>query len=203
MPTLILFNKPYQVLTQFTDTSNRKTLADYISIKNVYAAGRLDFDSEGLLLLTDSGRLQQHISHPRFKQPKTYWVQVEGAPSELARNQLIAGVELKDGPTQPATVRLIDEPNLWQRTPPIRERKAIPTHWLEITISEGRNRQIRRMTAAVGLPTLRLVRAQIGDWALDNLQPGEFKSVTVSEPEQAIKPKPRKRLKNRPQRNRK
>jgi len=178
MPTLILFNKPYQVLTQFTDTSNRK-------------------------ILTDSGPLQQHISHPRFKLPKTYWVQVEGAPSEHSRQQLIEGVELKDGPTQAAEVSLIDEPTLWQRTPPIRERKAIPTHWLKITIREGRNRQIRRMTASVGLPTLRLVRAQIGDWKLDNLQPGEYKCLTVDTPQQTIKPKPRNRIKHRSQRNRK
>jgi len=196
MPRLILFNKPYQVLTQFTDTSNRKTLADFIATKNVYAAGRLDYDSEGLLLLTDSGRLQQQIADPRFKLPKTYWAQVEGAPCAQARQQLAEGIMLKDGMTQPASIELIEEPPLWPRVPPIRERKHIPTHWLEITIREGRNRQVRRMTAAVGLPTLRLVRARIGDWSLDTLQPGEFSRLDVDEPraipKQAIPRKKRK-----------
>lgn len=182
MARLILLNKPFQVLTQFTDTSNRKTLADYIDIPKVYAAGRLDYDSEGLLLLTDDGKLQQHISHPKFKQPKTYWVQVEGSPDFDAQKQLEEGVLLKDGMTQKAQVHLIDEPPLWPRNPPIRERKTIPTHWLSITIREGRNRQVRRMTAAVGLPTLRLVRTRIGDWSLESLLPGEYKILTVSSP---------------------
>ena len=196
MPRLILFNKPYQVLTQFTDTSNRKTLADYIDLKHVYAAGRLDYDSEGLLVLTDSGRLQQYITHPRYKLPKTYWAQVEGEPSAMARRELAQGVELKDGMTQKADVELIDEPELWKRYPPIRERKSIPTHWLKITIKEGRNRQVRRMTAAVGLPTLRLVRARIGDWDLKDLQSGEYRVEEVDEPAIPTKRHKRTRPKN-------
>ncbi|MBX2809775.1 MAG: pseudouridine synthase [Cellvibrionaceae bacterium] len=176
MAKLILFNKPFQVLSQFTDASNSKqTLADYLQQTAVYPAGRLDYDSEGLLLLTDDGKLQQRISHPRYKLAKTYWVQVEGEASQQAIEQLQRGVLLNDGLTQTAKVKPIAAPALWPRTPPIRERKNIPTQWLAITISEGRNRQVRRMTAAVGLPTLRLVRVQIGNWTLDNLQPGEHR----------------------------
>lgn len=176
MSKLILFNKPYSVLSQFTDSDGHHTLAEYISIKNVYAAGRLDKDSEGLLLLTDNGKLQDKIAHPRSKQAKHYWVQVEGEVSDDAITRLQNGVNLKDGVTLPAKVTLIDEPeDLWPRNPPIRFRKSIPTQWLDIVIKEGKNRQIRRMTAAVGHPTLRLIRHKIGDWSLLDLQPGESK----------------------------
>lgn len=172
---LILFNKPYDVLSQFTDQCGRVTLARYIRIPDVYAAGRLDANSEGLLLLTDDGRLQHRIAHPDSKLPKTYQVQVEGEVDEQAVRRLREGVTLKDGPTQPAQVRRIDPPALWPRDPPVRFRAAIPTRWLEITIREGRNRQVRRMTAHVGYPTLRLVRVRIGDWTLGDLQPGEYR----------------------------
>jgi 23S rRNA pseudouridine2457 synthase len=198
MPTLILFNKPFKVLSQFSpekpqneqrqpeklldEKVAKETLANYIQQKNVYPAGRLDYDSEGLLLLTDDGPLQHHISHPDHKQPKTYWVQVEGEKNIQAIEQLRQGVTLKDGITQPALVEYIQEPALWQRTPPVRFRQSIPTHWLSITISEGRNRQVRRMTAAVGLPTLRLIRTRIGDWQIDDLLPGEYKIITVPTP---------------------
>jgi 23S rRNA pseudouridine2457 synthase len=179
MAILILFNKPFQVLSQFTDSQERTNLSEFIPLKHVYAAGRLDYDSEGLLLLTDSGDLQHQISHPKHKMAKTYWSQVEGVPNPVAVEQLRQGVDLKDGPTQAATVEIIPQPPLWAREPPIRERKLIPTHWLQITISEGRNRQVRRMTAAVGLPTLRLIRASIGHWSLETLQPGEYRQETV------------------------
>ncbi|WP_193164321.1 pseudouridine synthase [Microbulbifer hainanensis] len=174
MAKIILFNKPYGVLSQFTDTEGRPTLADYIHRKGFYAAGRLDFDSEGLLLLTDDGSLQHQISHPKQKLPKTYWVQVEGELDEEATGRLRRGVDLKDGRTAPARARLIAPPaTLWPRVPPVRERKTVPTSWLELTIREGRNRQVRRMTAAVGFPTLRLIRASIGNWALGELGSGE------------------------------
>ncbi len=180
MANLILFNKPFQVLSQFTDNDDRTTLARYLTQEGVYPAGRLDYDSEGLLLLTDEGQLQHQISHPNHKLPKTYWVQVEGTPSAEKIKTLSQGVTLNDGPTLPAKVKTIDEPKgVWKRNPPIRERQNIPTQWLSITITEGRNRQVRRMTAAIGHPTLRLIRAAIGSWTLGALQPGEYRQETV------------------------
>lgn len=176
--SLLLFNKPYGVLSQFTDTAGRPTLKAYFQEQAVYPAGRLDLDSEGLLLLTDDGALQHRISHPRFKLPKTYWAQVEGEITPHALQRLRDGVLLKDGPTQPALAEAITTPEaLWPRQPPIRYRQAIPTSWLSLTITEGRNRQVRRMTAAVGFPTLRLIRANIGPWSLGALQPGEWITV--------------------------
>lgn len=172
---LIVLNKPYGVLTQFTDEAGRQTLKDYVSVPEVYPAGRLDNNSEGLVLLTNDGALQARIAEPRYKMPKTYWVQVEGEANESQLAALRGGVNLKDGRTLPADVRLLDEPALWQRDPPIRHRATIPTTWIALTIIEGKNRQVRRMTAAVGLPTLRLVRVQVGPWSLDGLQPGEWR----------------------------
>ncbi|MCI4589608.1 rRNA large subunit pseudouridine synthase E [Sphingobium sp. BYY-5] len=183
MARLILFNKPFNVLTQFTDRSigaERQTLSNYIDVPGVYPAGRLDLDSEGLLLLTDDGRLQARIADPRFKTPKTYLVQVEGDVQEDALDQLRKGVMLKDGPTLPAGAERIDDPALWPRDPPVRFRKTVPDCWLQLTIREGRNRQVRRMTAAVGHPTLRLVRWRIGDWSIDGLQPGEWREVQAA-----------------------
>lgn len=176
---LIVLNKPYGVLTQFSDDQGRATLADYVPIKDVYPAGRLDRDSEGLLLLTNDGRLQAQIAEPRYKTSKTYWAQVEGATTEQQLQQLRQGVLLKDGMTLPAEAELLSEPELWLRDPPIRYRASIPTSWISLTISEGKNRQVRRMTAAVGLPTLRLVRVRVGQWQLDGLQPGEWREVVV------------------------
>ena len=178
MAKLILFNKPYGVLSQFTDrgsVSARSTLSDFIDTPGVYPAGRLDRDSEGLLLLTDDGQLQQRIADPRFKLAKSYLVQVEGEPDETVLQRLRDGVMLNDGPTRPAQADLIDDPQLWPRDPPVRFRKTVTDRWLKLTIREGRNRQVRRMTAAVGHPTLRLVRWSVGDWSVEVLQPGEFR----------------------------
>lgn len=177
---LILLNKPFGVLSQFSGEPPLRTLADYLDMPGIYPAGRLDKDSEGLLLLTDDGPLQQRIANPRYRKPKTYLAQVEGEIDEAALQRLRAGLELKDGRTRPARASAIDPPELWPRDPPVRFRKQIPTSWLELQISEGRNRQVRRMTAAVGFPTLRLVRIAVGDWRLDGLEPGQWRQVAYS-----------------------
>lgn len=176
---LVIFNKPFNTLCQFTGQANENTLAEYIKIKGVYPAGRLDKDSEGLLLLTDNGTLQHEISHPKHKMAKTYWVQVDGEITDEAIKQLQNGIALKDGITKPAIAEKLDPEassiELWQRTPPVRIRKAIPTSWIALTIKEGKNRQVRRMTASVGFPTLRLIRVSIGHWHLNDLKPGEYR----------------------------
>ncbi|UZK67564.1 pseudouridine synthase [Sphingomonas sp. M1-B02] len=181
MPRLILFNKPYGVLCQFSNERTgppRPTLADFIDLPGVYPAGRLDLDSEGLLLLTDDGRLQARIADPKFKMAKTYLVQVEGDPDEASLNALRKGVVLKDGPTLPAEAERIPTPDLWPRDPPVRFRKSVADCWLRLTIREGRNRQVRRMTAAVGLPTLRLIRWRIGDWSIEGIAPGTWREAS-------------------------
>ncbi len=178
MTTLVLFNKPYGVICQFSPDNKHKTLKDFIDLRAVYPAGRLDTDSEGLIVLTDSGKLQAKISNPRHKLIKTYWAQVDGIPSELSLNDLRSGLDLGDFRTLPADVRVLKEPlRLWPRNPPIRVRKAIPTSWLEIKISEGKNRQVRRMTAKIGHPTLRLIRYAVGGWTIDGLDTGVWKKV--------------------------
>ncbi|MCG9648830.1 pseudouridine synthase [Vibrio brasiliensis] len=176
---VVVFNKPFDTLSQFTDGEGRKTLADYIPIKDIYAAGRLDRDSEGLMVLTNDGILQARLTQPSSKSPKTYWVQVDGAPNEADLDKLRKGVELKDGMTLPAKVEVMAEPSVWERNPPVRFRANIPTTWLAITIIEGRNRQVRRMTANIGFPTLRLIRYSMGDVTLGDLQPGEWKEITL------------------------
>lgn len=181
---ILLFNKPCRVLSQFSrDGTDKATLADYIDVPGVYPAGRLDYDSEGLLVLTDDGRLQQRLSNPRHGKRKTYWVQVEGVPSEADLEPLRRGISLKDGPTRPAEARLMPEPAIWPRQPPIRYRKAIPTTWIELVLTEGRNRQVRRMTAHIGFPTLRLIRWAIGPWTLEGLAPGEYRVLEGGEAE--------------------
>lgn len=180
MSRLILFNKPYGVLSQFTAEGRWQGLRDYLSLPGVYAAGRLDADSEGLLILTDDGALQSRIADPRHKLPKTYWAQVEGAPADADLEPLRRGIDLGDFIARPAQARIIDEPaGLWPRNPPIRHRASIPATWIELTITEGKNRQVRRMTAKAGFPTLRLIRAAVGEWRLGDLQPGEWKELHV------------------------
>ncbi len=180
MARVVLFNKPFGVLSQFTSQDGARTLAEFIDVAGVYPAGRLDKDSEGLLVLTDDGKLQAEIASPAHETFKTYWAQVERVADEAALDQLRRGVRLKDGLTRPAKARLIDPPPVWERDPPIRERKAIPTSWIELQITEGRNRQVRRMTAAVGFPTLRLIRAQVGPWTLGELAVGSYVTLTVT-----------------------
>jgi 23S rRNA pseudouridine2457 synthase len=181
MTRIILFNKPFDVLSQFTDKGTegtaRRTLSEFITVPGVYPAGRLDRDSEGLMVLTDNGKLQAKISNPKFRSPKTYLAQVEGTPTEDQLEQLRAGVVLKDGPTRPAQVAQIAPPDLWERDPPVRYRKTVPDAWLSLTITEGRNRQVRRMTAHVGLPCLRLVRWSVGEWSLDGIAPGTWRDA--------------------------
>jgi 23S rRNA pseudouridine2457 synthase len=172
---ILLFNKPFRVLSQFSRQGDKRTLADFIDVRHVYPAGRLDYDSEGLLVLTDDGALQQRIAHPRFGKDKEYWVQVEGVPRECDLEHLRHGVRLKDGRTRRARVRRMGEPPVCERVPPIRERRRIPTAWLSLTLSEGRNRQVRRMTAHIGYPTLRLIRYRVGDWTLEGIPVGEYR----------------------------
>jgi len=194
MSDIILLNKPFQVLSQFSESEGKTTLAAFIDIPEFYPAGRLDFDSEGLMILTNDGALQHHLAHPQFKMEKTYWAQVEGDVTASAIEQLAKGVMLKDGLTRPAKARVMPSPTVWDRRPPIRDRKDIPTSWIELKITEGKNRQVRRMTAAVGYPTLRLIRYAIGDWSIDQLAPGEHKKMSVN-----VKTAPPKNQPNRTQ----
>jgi 23S rRNA pseudouridine2457 synthase len=186
--SLLLLNKPFGVLSQFTDRADRSTLADYAHAPGLHVAGRLDFDSEGLILLTDQGPLQARITEPRSHLPKTYWTQVEGMPNDTALASLRRGVKLSDGLTRPAEARVMpaEPPSLWPRNPPIRHRLRVPTHWIELTITEGRNRQVRRMTAAAGLPTLRLIRCQIGPWTLDGLASGQSRLMSTADAWRAL-----------------
>ncbi|WP_150138346.1 pseudouridine synthase [Candidatus Enterovibrio escicola] len=177
---IIIFNKPFNTLSQFTGKCGDSTLADFISVRNVYAAGRLDKDSEGLLVLTNDGVLQARLTHSKFKLPKTYWVQIEGIPTKESLTRLRKGVKLNDGWTLPATVELMNNPDLWPRSQPIRHRPSIPTSWLTITLQEGRNRQVRRMTAAVGFPTLRLIRYSLGEWTINGLELGEWRKTPIT-----------------------
>lgn len=208
MAELVLFNKPFQVLSQFTDDgasvgdSSRATLADYLRIPGIYPAGRLDYDSEGLLLLTSEGALQHRIASPSLKMPKTYWVQVEGDITENALKRLAAGVQLKDGLTRPAKATRIPAPAVWPRVPPVRHRETVPTSWIELTITEGKNRQVRRMTAAVGFPTLRLIRYRIGDWTLEGLESGAYRTISVNLPAPAKSLRRRSAAGAQPRRNR-
>lgn len=187
----LLFNKPFRVLSRFTDSQGRATLADFIKVPGVYAAGRLDYDSEGLMFLTDDGALQRRVSHPRSHLEKRYWVQVEGSPSTPAVERLLIGVRLADGPARAVAAFVIEAPaDLWPRDPPIRSRVQIPTHWLEIRLIEGRNRQVRRMTAAVDLPTLRLIRYAMGPWTIDGLKPGVWRDIAIDAVRHALPPRP-------------
>ncbi|MEM5529893.1 pseudouridine synthase [Gammaproteobacteria bacterium AS21] len=203
MANLILLNKPFQVLSQFTDEDNRKTLKHYISEQGFYPAGRLDYDSEGLLILTDDGQTQHQLANPAFKLEKTYWVQVEGEITTQAIEALVNGVMLKDGMTKRAKAKKLAEPKLWPRNPPIRERQNQPTSWLELKIKEGKNRQVRRMTAAVGFPTLRLIRYAIGNWTVDSISPGEHLKTTVhlAKPDIKTRLKPVNKERNTPRKN--
>lgn len=182
MSEIYLLNKPFNVLSTFTDEQGRQTLADYIKTPGIYAAGRLDYDSEGLLILTSDGALQHRLANPKFKLEKSYWVQVEGEIAETALRQLRSGVDLKDGRTRPAFADRLEAPSIWERDPPIRYRPNQPTSWIELRITEGKNRQVRRMTAAVGFPTLRLIRVAIGPWRLDGLEPGDWRKEQVNLP---------------------
>lgn len=199
MPKIICLNKPFQVLSQFTDKDGRACLSDYIHYKGFYPAGRLDYDSEGLLLLTNDGKLQHQISSPHNKMQKKYWVQIEGEPEDSQLRPLRMGIELKDGTTKPARVTLLTEPKTWDRRPAIRFRKDKPTSWLEITLTEGKNRQVRRMTAAIGYPTLRLIRHSIGPWQLNTLKPGEWSLLDTSPPKESPAKKSRKHTERKKQ----
>lgn len=202
MSTIYLLNKPFQVLSQFTDSEDRCTLANFIKTPKIYPAGRLDYDSEGLLILTGDGAVQARISDPKHKLPKTYWVQVEGIVTDLAIKQLQQGVTLKDGKTKPAKAKIINEPKIWERTPPIRKRANVHTSWIELSITEGKNRQVRRMTAEVGHPTLRLIRYSVGQWTLDDIAPGEHKTAEIHLPKSTLsnyntRTKPHNKLKQK------